>query len=111
MCIATVLAAVMSVIPFLPNWLVSVPFAVAIALEGNTTWACVLLLLHIAIYLFVDAEMYDEIDSSHPFMVGLSVVAGIFVFDVQVDFFLNKPLSLVCFFLLFSFPLFFSLHL
>ena len=40
-------------------------------------------LLHYSAYFFIDTIIYSEIPNAHPYLVGLSLISGVYAFELQ----------------------------
>jgi hypothetical protein len=58
----------------------------AISLWSNGTWIAgiALIFLHFSAYFFIDTAIYSEIPNAHPYLVGLSIISGVYAFQLQV---------------------------
>ena len=68
--------------PLLASWSVSLPAALGLLAKGEGLKGAALVVLHWVTLIFVDIDIYQsEIQVVHPYIVGLSVVGGMCVFD------------------------------
>ena len=77
--LTSTLAAAFSIVPFVPSWLVAIPSATALAVQGRIISSIVLLGLHFAAYSFGDTEILNEAGTGgQPYLMSLSVFGGLY---------------------------------
>ena len=80
----TLLAALMAVLPLLPTYFDCIPGVLELWLVWERPFSALsLFLLHLAASWFIDPMVYSEIESSHHYVTGLSVVGGMYFFGIQ----------------------------
>ena len=80
----TLLAALMAVLPLLPTYFDSLPGVLELWLVWNRPISAIsLFALHFTASWFIDPMVYSEIESSHHYITGLSVVGGLYFFGIQ----------------------------
>eukprot|EP01029_Cantina_marsupialis_P017760 TRINITY_DN3_c0_g4_i2.p1 TRINITY_DN3_c0_g4~~TRINITY_DN3_c0_g4_i2.p1 ORF type:complete len:742 (+),score=144.11 TRINITY_DN3_c0_g4_i2:79-2304(+) len=80
------LSACACVLPFVPSWLTMLSGCLELMIGGNVYGAILLALIGYIIPAYVigiELFIYDEIESMHPKIIGLSVVAGLSAFGLQ----------------------------
>jgi hypothetical protein len=79
---STLASGLTAILPLLASWSVSLPAALGLLAKGEGAKAAALVLMHWITLIFVDIDIYQsEIRVVHPYVVGLSVVGGMCVFD------------------------------
>ena len=79
---STLASGATAILPLLASWSVSLPAALGLLAKGEGLKGAALVVLHWVTLIFVDIDIYQsEIQVVHPYIVGLSVVGGMCVFD------------------------------
>jgi len=81
--LSTFMSGLFSIIPFLGSWVVSLYAALELYTTGHWVSAIFMVTLHYAVSWWVDPAIYSEIPNSHPYLVGLSIISGLYVFDIE----------------------------
>jgi len=94
--ISMLLSGTLSILPFPPNYIVTLPAVLQLAAQGQL-WSGVLLAL---IYYLTSTSafhaIYEDIPSSpHPYLTGLSVLGGMNVFQPAINGAIMGPMLLV----------------
>ena len=77
--LTSTVSAAFSIVPFVPSWLVAIPSATALAVQGRIVSSIVLLGLHFAAYSFGDTEILNEAGTGgQPYLMSLSVFGGLY---------------------------------
>jgi hypothetical protein len=80
------LSGLTAFLPLLASWSVALPAALSLAAKGRGLRGAGLVLAHWVTVVFVDVDIYQtEIQTVHPYIVGLSVVGGMCVFQPAVQ--------------------------
>ena len=70
----------------LASWSVSVPAALGLLAKGEGLKGVALVVMHWVVLIFVDIDIYQsEIQVVHPYIVGLSVIGGMSVWDHALE--------------------------
>jgi predicted PurR-regulated permease PerM len=79
---STLASGATAILPLLASWSVSLPAALGLLAKGQGLKGAALVVMHWVTLVFVDIDIYQsEIQLVHPYIVGLSVVGGMCVFD------------------------------
>ena len=79
---STLASGATAILPLLASWSVSLPAALGLLAKGEGIKGAALVVMHWVTLVFVDIDIYQsEIQVVHPYIVGLSVVGGMCVFD------------------------------
>ena len=79
---STLASGATAILPLLASWAVSLPAAASLVAKGQAYKGAALVLSHFVTLVFVDIDIYQsEIQIVHPYIVGLSVVGGMCVFE------------------------------
>lgn len=79
---STLASGAAAVLPLLASWSVALPAALSLLAKGQGLKGAALVVLHWVTLVVVDIDIYQsEIRVVHPYIVGLSVVGGMCVFD------------------------------
>ncbi len=70
-------------IQFLPTWLALLPYCAYIYFSHSVTAAAAMAIGHILVWFVVDPSIYSEVHDSHHFIVGMSVMGGLYMFSLQ----------------------------
>ena len=80
----TLLSALMALVPLLPTYFDCLPGVLELWLVWNRPFSAFsLFFLHLMASWWVDPLVYSEIQSSHHYVTGLSVVGGLYFFGIQ----------------------------
>jgi len=93
---STLASGATAILPLLASWSVSLPAALGLVAEGRPWSGAALVATHWVTLVFVDIDIYQsEIRSVHPYIVGLSVVGGMCVFEPALQGAVLGPLLVV----------------
>uniref|UniRef100_A0A1B6D8U2 Transmembrane protein 245 n=2 Tax=Clastoptera arizonana TaxID=38151 RepID=A0A1B6D8U2_9HEMI len=82
--IPTVLATILAVVPVLGTYWACLPGVIDLWLvQGKNIHAIVLACFQFLPTTIVDATIYNEINSGHPYLTGLSVAGGLFCLGIE----------------------------
>jgi len=77
-------ASIFSILPFIPTWVLCIPHAIYLYFEEDNL---LLAILFPVTYVMISNKVYNDIYQKsiniHPYLTGLSIVLGIYAFDVQ----------------------------
>jgi len=77
-------AGVFSILPFIPSWCLCIPHAIYLyAVENNLVMAIILPVSYVLVSNKVYNDIYEKSIDVHPYVTGLSIVMGIYAFNVQ----------------------------
>lgn len=83
---STLASGATAILPLLASWSVSVPAALGLLAKGEGLKGVALVVMHWVVLIFVDIDIYQsEIQVVHPYIVGLSVVGGMSVWDHALE--------------------------
>lgn len=93
--IPSIFAGILAPIPLLPPYSVAVFGVVELWLvKGQILATIVFVIASISPIFFADAAFYSEIKYSHPYLIGLAIVGGIYSFGIEGA--LIGPIVLCC---------------
>lgn len=82
--IPSVISAVFGAVPFISPYWASVPACFDLWLSGHVSQAVLMLLLATIPSSFVTTAFYSEIKGAgHPYLTGLAIAGGVFVFGIE----------------------------
>ena len=80
----SIAASTFSILPFIPSWSLCIPHAIYLYLgENNLLSALILIISYVIVSNKVYNDIYKKSIDVHPYVTGLSIVMGIYAFDVQ----------------------------
>tara|TARA_B100000401_G_scaffold138856_1_gene92118 strand:- start:342 stop:1193 length:852 start_codon:yes stop_codon:yes gene_type:complete len=83
---STLASGATAILPLLASWSVSVPAALGLLAKGEGLKGFALVVMHWVVLIFVDIDIYQsEIQVVHPYIVGLSVIGGMSVWDHALE--------------------------
>ena len=83
---STLASGATAILPLLASWSVSVPAALGLLAKGEGLKGVALVVMHWVVLIFVDIDIYQsEIQVVHPYIVGLSVIGGMSVWDHALE--------------------------
>lgn len=82
--IPSVISALFGAVPFISPYWASVPACIDLWLSGQVSQAVLMLLLATIPSSFVTTAFYSEIKGAgHPYLTGLAIAGGVFVFGIE----------------------------
>lgn len=82
--IPSVISAIFAAVPFIAPYWSSVPACFDLWFSGQRTQSVLMLLIAIVPSSFVTTAFYSEIkNAGHPYLTGLSIAGGVFVFGIE----------------------------
>lgn len=79
----TLLAAIIAMIPLFPTYCTCIPGVLELWFVGHKFASAGMFILHFAASWWIDPLIYSEIEQSHHYVTGLSVVGGLYFFGIQ----------------------------
>ncbi|GMH35217.1 hypothetical protein BSKO_03085 [Bryopsis sp. KO-2023] len=79
--LSAVASLVMALLPLVPIWVIAMPAALQLFVQGNGLIAIVLVSMHFLAYNYIDDMILKEIPGSVPYLTALGIVGGIYTFQ------------------------------
>jgi len=80
--ISSFFSGAIAVLPFASPWVIAVPYSIQLLARGNIFTGILFLFVHLAVWWQVDDAIYRDIPNSHPLIAGLSIILGIYAFNI-----------------------------
>jgi hypothetical protein len=76
-----VASAACALLPFIPAYVVAAPFCLLLAAQGRLLVAAALLAAHLAAVSLGDTLILEDIPGSHPYLMSLAILGGMYAFS------------------------------